>query len=87
MKWTELRHRKMTDRLGCRQSVATKKHRRRLCTDEELCLDREAAIDCSKLMPRYTCAGAGVSADQWDRRTCIWKQQCRQSPSFRLLPK
>lgn len=87
MKWTELRHRKMTDRLDCRQSVATKKHRRRLCMDEELCLDKEAAIHCSKLMPRYTCAGASVSADQWDRRTCIWKQQCRQSPSFRLLPK
>lgn len=52
MNWTELRNRKMTDRLDCRQSVATKKHRRRLCMDEEVCLDREAAIHCLKLMPR-----------------------------------
>lgn len=80
---TELRNRKVTDQLDCRHSVATKNHRW-LCVHEELCLDRETAIHCSKLMPQYACAGAIVSADQGERRTSIWKQQSRQSPSFRL---
>lgn len=67
---TELRNRKMTDQLDCRHSVATKRHRQ-LRVDKELCLDGEAAIHCSRLMPRFACAGAIVSADQWERWMCI----------------
>lgn len=57
----------VVEQVGCRRSVTGKDHRQS-CANEEVCLDREAAIRHLKLMPQYACAGASVSADQRERR-------------------